>query len=74
MHGVAPQCTVKGSRPSLGGEAEGRSLGFILVTYGAEFAGSDKSSPTSLWAPHRSTRAFLAFMWGCRTPHSGFAA
>jgi hypothetical protein len=31
MHGVAPQCAVKGSRPSLGGEAGGRSLGFISL-------------------------------------------
>ncbi len=29
MHGVAPQCAVKVSRPSLGGEAGGRSPGFI---------------------------------------------
>ena len=28
MHGVAPQCAVKEARPSLGGEAGGRSLGF----------------------------------------------
>jgi hypothetical protein len=31
MHGVAPQCVVKVAYPSLGGEAGGRSLGFILL-------------------------------------------
>ena len=32
MHGVAPQCAVKVAVPSLGGEAGGRSLGFISLT------------------------------------------
>jgi hypothetical protein len=31
MHGVAPQCAVKVAVPSLGGEAGGRSLGFISL-------------------------------------------
>jgi hypothetical protein len=40
--GRSPMCHQR-TRPSLGGEAEGRSLGFILMM--AEFAGLDKSGP-----------------------------
>ena len=41
MHGVAPQCAIKGTRPSLGGEAGGRSPGFISLRP----TGSQKPSP-----------------------------
>ena len=33
MHGVAPQCADQRTRPSLGGEAGGRSLGFISASF-----------------------------------------
>jgi hypothetical protein len=46
MHGVAPQCAVKEARPSLGGEAGGRSPGFIFTFLGG-FTAAESDEPQS---------------------------
>jgi hypothetical protein len=45
MHGVAPQCAVEEARPSLGGEAGGRSLGFISLERATERRGGPEMTP-----------------------------
>jgi hypothetical protein len=47
MHGVAPQCAVKEARPSLGGEAGGRSPGFISFILPRTFHGGGSGGARS---------------------------